>query len=67
MIEAYIEWKAAAYFVGVAAMAIIILTCILIGGLAWIYRMMCRSREKRLEKMMKKWEEQEKAGDEEDK
>lgn len=67
MIEAYIEWKAAAYFVGVAVMAIIILTCILIWGLTWIYRMMCRSRRKRLEKMMKKWEEQEKAGDEEDK
>ncbi len=29
--------------------------------------MMRRSREKRLEKMIKEWEEQEKAGDEEDK
>ena len=66
-IEAYIEWKVAAYFVRVTVMAIIILTCILIGGLVWIYRMMCRSREKRLEKMIKEREEQEKAGDEEDK
>lgn len=67
MIETYVEWKATEYFITVAVMAIIILTCILIGGLVWIYRMMCRSREKRLEKMIKEWEEQEKAGDEEDK
>ncbi len=65
-IEAYIEWKAAMYFAGVAVMAIIILTCILIGGLVWICRMMCRSREKRLEKMMKEWEEQDKEGSKEE-
>ena len=54
------------YFAGVAVMAIIILTCILIGGLVWICRMMCRSREKRLEKMMKEWEEQDKEGSKEE-
>lgn len=66
MIEAYIEWKATAYFIGVAVMAIIILTCILIGGLVWIYKMMCRSREKRLEKMMEEWGEQDKEGSKEE-
>lgn len=66
MIEAYIEWKATAYFIGVAVMAIMILTCILIGGLVSIYRIMCRSREKRLEKMIKEWEEQDKEGSKEE-
>lgn len=46
MIETYVEWKATEYFITVAVMAIIILACIFIGGLTWIYRMMCRSREK---------------------
>lgn len=66
MIETYVEWKATEYFITVAVMAIIILACIFIGGLTWIYRMMCRSREKRLEKMMKKWEEQDKEGSKEE-
>lgn len=47
MIETYVEWKATEYFITVAVMAIIILACIFIGGLTWIYRMMCRSREKK--------------------
>lgn len=66
MVEAYFEWKATAYFIGVAVMGIIILICILVGGLICIYRMMCRSREKRLEKMIKEWEEQDKEGSKEE-
>ena len=59
MVEEYFNWKAIVYFAGwgiIIAVAIMIA----IGALViWTYKKMCEIRKKRLEKMMKKWEEQE--------
>lgn len=67
MIEKYFEWKAIEYFVGwgiIIAVAIMIA----IGALTiWIYKKMCDGRKKRLDRMMKKWEEKESRNEEQNK
>lgn len=63
MIEKYFEWKAMGYFVGLG-IAIAIVIIVTIGGLViWTYKKMCESRKKRLDRMMKKWEEEEQKTD----
>ena len=67
MIEKYFEWKAIEYFGGwgiIIAVAIMIA----IGALTiWIYKKMCDGRKKRLDRMMKKWEEKESRNEEQNK
>lgn len=67
MIEKYFEWKAIEYFAGwgiIIAVAIMIA----IGALTiWIYKKMCDGRKKRLDRMMKKWEEKESRNEEQNK
>ena len=67
MIEKYFEWKAIEYF---ACWGIIIAVAIMIaiGALiVWIYKKMCDRRKKRLDRMMKKWEEEESQKEEQNK
>lgn len=67
MIEKYFEWKAIEYFSGwgiIIAVAIMIAIGALI---VWIYKKMCDGRKKRLDRMMKKWEEEESRNEEQNK
>lgn len=67
MIEKYFEWKAIEYFAG---WGIIIAAAIMIaiGALVvWMYKKMCGRRKKRLDRMMKKWEEEESRNEEQNK
>ena len=57
MIEAYLEWKAAWYFAGIAIIAAVIIMGIFFGILIWIYRKMCDIQRKRLEMMEEYFEE----------
>ena len=67
MIEKYFEWKAIEYFAGwgiIIAVAIMIAIGALI---VWIYKKMCDRQKKRLDRMMKKWEEEESRNEEQNK
>ena len=67
MIEKYFEWKAIEYFAG-WGIIIAIAIMIAIGALiVWIYKKMCDRQKKRLDRMMKKWEEEESRNEEQNK
>ena len=57
MIEAYLEWKAAWYFAGLAVMAIITGIYILFRLLVWLYLKMCQATKKRLEMLEEYYED----------
>lgn len=67
MIEKYFEWKAIEYFAG-RGIIIAVAIMIAIGALiVWIYKKMCDRQKKRLDRMMKKWEEEESRNEEQNK
>ena len=67
MVEKYFEWKAWVYFAEWGIFIAVIITAAIIALTVWTYRKMCDRRKKRLDRMMKKWEEEESRKEEQNK
>lgn len=59
MVEKYFEWKALTYFAEWGLFIAAVITVAIIALVIWMYKKMCDRRKKRLDRMMKKWEEEE--------
>lgn len=67
MVEKYFEWKALTYFAEWGLFIAAVITVAIIALVIWTYKKMCDRRKKRLDRMMKKWEEEESRKEEQNK